>query len=69
MRLLLDTTHILPFFGIQTTIADHEKQLKQIMRKPEPIELIFCSDLSLLEVRWKLLSLKRKEKKMERKKL
>lgn len=60
-KILLDTTHVLPFFGVQITIPDHKEQLKTLLGIPSTELQIYISDLTLLEVRWKLISLKRKE--------
>ena len=61
MKIFLDTTHLLPFFGIQTTIPQHVEQLHLLLKKPKPIGHILISDLSLIEIRWLLNSYQRKE--------
>ncbi|OLS18624.1 MAG: hypothetical protein HeimC3_49020 [Candidatus Heimdallarchaeota archaeon LC_3] len=60
MKIILDTTHFLPFFGVYTNIKNHKAQLRELWDKKQSIELFIC-DLTILEIRWKLLSLKRKE--------
>ncbi|MHA1169096.1 MAG: PIN domain-containing protein [Candidatus Hodarchaeales archaeon] len=68
-KILLDTTHILLFFSMQITLPNHKEQLKALLRIPSVELKIYISDLSLLEARWKLISLKRREKKEEKKTL
>lgn len=58
-KLLLDTTYLLPVFGIRITVKDYEKGLAGLISSEN---LFHYSPLSLIESKWILLSLIRRRK-------
>jgi len=57
MKVFLDTSFLMPFFGLDTTIKDLEKQLN------ETLEIqgltYFFSPVSIIEIKWQIIKLEK----------
>jgi hypothetical protein len=61
-RILLDTTYLLPIFGIDTGLEQFDSKFPKIAEKFE----VLYNQVSLIEVKWTVLALLEKEKQIEK---
>lgn len=64
---MLDTTHILPLYGLETSITNHREEISKLLKSESKFDEFIISDISLLEVRWLLLKKKKKEEEIKKK--
>ena len=62
VQVVLDTSYILPFFGIDVEIPELKKSLKKIFLTEDPKFIISLSTCSFIEAKWVLLSEYRQSK-------